>query len=48
MRKFLINHLMSVATVFAVILLFIPLPEIVVSILFILTWGLCMLLMFMV
>jgi flagellar biosynthesis protein FlhA len=39
---------MSVATVFAVILLFIPLPEIVVSILFILTWGLCMLLMFMV
>ena len=48
MRKFLINHLVSVATVFAVILLFIPLPEIVVNVFFILTWGFCMLLFFTV
>ena len=48
MRKFLINHLVSISTVLAVILLFIPLPEIVVDVFFILTWGFCMLLFFIV
>ena len=51
MRKFvifIINHLVPVAIIFNVILLFIPLPELRVDIGLILTWGFCMLLFFIV
>ena len=51
MRKFvifIINHLVPVAIIFNVILLFIPLPELLVDIGLILTWGFCMLLFFIV
>lgn len=51
MRKiviFIINHLLPVAIIFNVILLFIPLPELLVDIGLILTWGFCMLLFFIV
>ena len=51
MRKFvifIINHLVPVAIIFNVILLFIPLPELLVDIGLILTWGFCLLLFFIV
>ena len=51
MRKFvifIINHLVPVAIIFNVILLFIPLPELLVDIGLILTWGFCMILFFIV
>ena len=51
MRKFvifIINHLVPIAIIFNVILLFIPLPELLVDIGLILTWGFCLLLFFIV
>ena len=48
MLKFLVNHLIPVLTIFAVILLFIPIPEIFLDISFPLIWGFCMLLFFTV
>ena len=48
MRNFILDHIASVATVFAIVLIFIPLPELFLNISFILTWGLCLLLFFTV
>ncbi len=45
MLKFLVNHLVSITSILAAALLFIPLPEFAVNIACILIWGYCMLLM---
>lgn len=48
MLKFLINHLVLITSIFAAMLMFIPLPELFLNISYILIWSYCMLLMVMV
>lgn len=45
MLKFLVNHLVLITSIFAVMLMFIPLPELFLYILYILIWSYCMILM---
>ncbi|SFI86371.1 FHIPEP family protein [Treponema bryantii] len=45
MYKFIVKHIVTIASIFPVALLFIPLPELALNIAYILLWGLCMFLM---
>ena len=45
MYKFIVKHIVAIASVFPAALLFIPLPELALNIAYILLWGLCMFLM---
>ena len=45
MLKFLVNHLVLITSIFAAMLMFIPLPELFLNILYILIWSYCMFLM---
>jgi len=48
MLKFLINHLVLITSIFAAMLMFIPLPELFLNISYILIWSYCMVLMMVV
>ena len=45
MYKFIVKHIVAIASIFASVLMFIPLPELALNILYILIWGYCMFLM---
>ena len=45
MYKFIVKHIVAIASVFAALLMFIPLPELALNNLYILIWGYCMFLM---
>ncbi len=45
MCKFIVNHIVAIASIFAALLMFIPLPELALNIAYILLWGFCMFLM---
>lgn len=45
MYKFIVKHIVTIASIFPAALLFIPLPELALNIAYILLWGLCMFLM---
>lgn len=45
MYKFIVKHIVAIASIFAAALMFIPLPELALNIAYILLWGLCMFLM---
>ena len=45
MYKFIVKHIVTIASIFPVALLFIPLPELALNIAYILLWGYCMFLM---
>ena len=42
MYKFIVKHIVTIASIFPAALLFIPLPELALNIAYILLWGLCM------
>lgn len=44
MLKFLLNHLIPITCIFAAVLAFLKIPEIVLGIIYIFIWGFCMLL----
>ena len=48
MHKFLVNHLVLVTSIFAAMLMFIPLPELFLNISYILIWSYCMVLIMVV
>ena len=48
MYKFIVKHIVAIASIFAAVLMFIPLPELALNILYILIWGYCMILMMVV
>ena len=48
MYKFIVKHIVAIASIFPVALLFIPLPELALNISYILIWGYCMILMMVV
>ncbi len=45
MYKFIVKHIVAIASIFSVALMFIPLPELALNIAYILLWGFCMFLM---